>query len=762
MTRLVILGLFLYPILSCKRNSPHIEQSSSGSVEHLQSTKSDATNAGQYFVENEEGLRLISAAEVGENISGLFKKNTPEVHTDTPAAYITKNKLEELRPKIVSKGYILRKVTPDQGGMNFEISDLKSFQKNWKVFRDKSLQRLTPPKSSATPRVATIDSIKEDLGIRDVDGVLDLTEFNKKQAYLSDLNEIIDMHLPLWRRLKRNTEALESMQREIESYQIEIGKKFAMLHMSETMEFMKVQSLASKMESINPFQISKPQKDILEAAQNALRLKNYKQPFANLSPEARALYEQEMKAQKVAMISRNVTDKGYILQGEGYTTKPFGLKMKSDEFTGKVPIEGSSSAKVTGKLQGEELKKQIKFFNKLSQSSLTKIEEDGLPSSIAKPHMRRMLSEDGTVQNFVAMKRTSGKPISSKDDFQWELADDKSLIDVENFENFHADPRYMKNGTPSLLKEWASSPGVPKDDAQSAVKSYAEFLVKKEEGDNWIHLTDSEKLDRINARILSAKEITSDLDLLQIVTNRRLDYTKAFRYINDAVPESEASAEAVAAVRDAGYRMNEVFGHAMDFRFKPIEDYKEVKGFSAEAMERPPIMHHGTEDKNWDFSQELNNDYPLTFVFQNKNGEYVSTTIPKGNTADLNPKLPHNPHQNYVDALLVMEKEGFQPVMNPVHIITHMKDYANIKEFPLETKVAIKRYWTEFRSNSKDPSKNGLTANQLHEDIVSPEVQAMPMKARKKLGIDTPEGYFYSKFPALDPSTINARSATPR
>jgi hypothetical protein len=325
---------------------------------------------------------------------------------------------------------------------------------------------------------------------------------------------------------------------------------------------------------------------------------------------------------------------------------------------------------------------------------LAQVKKDGLPASIAKKIRKTLVIDAEPIEAVRVLKKgsdsTEAEWISEKD-FEAKAESEKDLYYVYEV---HADPRSMKGGTEELRKEWLSTLGrevetsiphydismkpknsanetmwqkklaeakkqIEKDKplreaslslAQKQVEAYAEFLVKKENPD----VTGHDLKQLVQEKIKTSGALAPDLDLLSIATKDLLNEFQNSAYregLGDVTPTAESF------LREA---------------------YK-----GQEALGQQRIVHHGAEELNWDFPQDLVKDYPI--IIYTSNGEMIK--IPKGEDT--------NPHKNLFSKFKEIEKEyNVELSVNPAYVFNNLKEFEqfSVDEWPQGLKKSLSLY----------------------------------------------------------------------
>jgi hypothetical protein len=186
--------------------------------------------------------------------------------------------------------------------------------------------------------------------------------------------------------------------------------------------------------------------------------------------------------------------------------------------------------------------------------------------------------------------------------------------------------------------------------AQKQVEAYAEFLVKKENPD----VTGHDLKQLVQEKIKTSGALAPDLDLLSIATKDLLNEFQNSAYregLGDVTPTAESF------LREA---------------------YK-----GQEALGQQRIVHHGAEELNWDFPQDLVKDYPI--IIYTSNGEMIK--IPKGEDT--------NPHKNLFSKFKEIEKEyNVELSVNPAYVFNNLKEFEqfSVDEWPQGLKKSLSLY----------------------------------------------------------------------
>jgi hypothetical protein len=102
-----------------------------------------------------------------------------------------------------------------------------------------------------------------------------------------------------------------------------------------------------------------------------------------------------------------------------------------------------------------------------------------------------------------------------------------------------------------------------------------------------------------------------------------------------------------------------------------------------EALGQQRIVHHGAEELNWDFPQDLVKDYPI--IIYTSNGEMIK--IPKGEDT--------NPHKNLFSKFKEIEKEyNVELSVNPAYVFNNLKEFEqfSVDEWPQGLKKSLSLY----------------------------------------------------------------------
>ncbi len=404
----------------------------------------------------------------------------------------------------------------------------------------------------------------------------------------------------------------------------------------------------------------------------------------------------------LVLAARTVTDQGFVAIVRNSPTKTLDLKAKSDIY-GNIPIKQVFSNKVSS---FDEV-----MFDEFSFKALAQVKKDGLPTSISKK-IRKTLFIDGEAIDAVrVLKKGSDSNQAewvSEKDFDAKTESEKNLYHVYYV---HADPRSMKGGTEELRKEWLSTlkkeveTSIPHYDipmksknssdetiwnqklekakkliekdkalreenlslAQKQVEAYAEFLVKKENPD----ATGNHLKQLVQEKIETSGSLAPDLDLMSIATK---DLFSEFQ--NSAYREGlgDVTSSAESFLREA---------------------YK-----GQEAIGQQRIVHHGAEELNWDFPQDLVKDYPI--IIYTSNGEMIK--IPKGEDT--------NPHKNLFSKFKEMEKEyNVELSVNPAYVFNNLKEF---EQFPVaEWPLGLKKSLALYRKHLEEKDDSALTMEEL-------------------------------------------------
>jgi|GEM_PF-7134369 len=495
------------------------------------------------------------------------------------------------------------------------------------------------------------------------------------------------------RSYKDSVERLILMLKEARDQNTAILKEYAEAAVSVS------QYLSIKLTQLSKLKESHP--DFLQRIDN-LMSQDYNNLLELLEDKNNEDIQTLLSENPLVLAARTVTDQGFVGMVRNSPTKTLDLKAKSDVY-GNIPVNQVFSNKVSS---FDEL-----MFNEFSFRALAQVKKDGLPASISKK-IRKNLAVDGEAMEAIRILKKGSHSeeaewISEKD-FENKTKSEKDLYYVYEV---HADPRSMKGGSEELRQEWLNTLGkevetsiphydismkpknvlnepiwqqklilaqrqIEKDKAlreaslshaQKQVQSYAEFLVKKENQ----NATGDYLKQLVQEKIETSGPLSPDLDLLSIATKDLLSEFQKSIYregLGDVTPTAE--------------------------RFLK-EAYK-----GQEALGQQRIVHHGAEELNWDFPQDLVKDYPI--IVYTSNGEMIK--VPKGEDA--------NPHKNLFSMFKEIEKKHkVELSINPAYVFNNLKEFEQfpLNAWPLGFKKSLSLYKKHLEEKYKtlpDDEKN--------------------------------------------------------
>ena len=414
---------------------------------------------------------------------------------------------------------------------------------------------------------------------------------------------------------------------------------------------------------------------------------DYKKLFNELEKGKNADIKKAMESKPLVLTARVISDSGMVAMVRGRPTKVLGLKAKSDPF-GNIPVDQIFSPKVSS---FDKIK-----FNEFSKQSLGRVTKDGLPTSISKPITKKMII-NGEEVDFVRVKRNDIED-SEAEWINKEVYKNKTESEKELFSLYevHSDPRSMKGGTESLLAEWGEKVGIiesefphydipqkPKDLPSDPVPTDKQIELYNKKIAQWSSKLEKAKVEIENNKtehdnlILSAREKAKSYALFLVMKENPdlSDLDKIKSFVNEKFQTSGAIAPDLdplsVGTTDLKGEFDKVKLDKNRGNLTPsARTLINLEGKSQEAMGQQRVLHHGGEERNWGFPQNLLNDYPIS-VFTS-DGRFL--TIPKGSDS--------NPHKNLFDYYKKMEAElGVELSVNPAYVFQNMAEFSSI---PLE------------------------------------------------------------------------------
>ena len=622
----------------------------------------------------------------------ILSQETPHsVHSKRVVRRLTKDDLFEVRLKAIKAKY------------HKEISILPEFVIDGKI---SSLRKTIGIGGEFQSIRKTMIQAKSDL---------DLSRDSIKRAR-NDLEaklESSEKYTPGYRSKKASIKLLDALDREFAPLQKTLvdqlnlqGKAIAVISTYNTIRRVQLQNIISN-KGIDP--------DLRRQANEAFSAGKYDHLSEGLSSA--------LDSVPMTIMTRKVSNPGFEALYLGRPSKRLQLKAKSDTL-GNIPIDSVFSSKVK---VGER-----EMFSEFSFQSRAELLEDGLPNSIEKRVVKKVTGLDGRTIEIVGVKKKNALP---EEEVEWvPLADwnKKSPADKNVYSEYkvHADPRSMTGSTEDLLAEWRRAKsarpirgppnkagslgdrvekpvshithldntewenpdfarGVIKDEvklrgdslkyAEASCYDYADFLVRKEIVKNTPSLKNpyGQQVDNLMQsasnmnKVLeiqnSAGKIAPDIDILSIGTKQMEEATNVVG-LGRVTPSAKK---------------------ILDMTGKSFEDLKMQKG-----------IHHGSEDQNWLFPQELKNDYPITVI--RSDGTVKQIEIDE-----------RNPHLHLFSYL--SENKKIKNTINPAYIVRNIDDF-NVEKLPrdLWTKSqldAVHNYKRFVSENKNKASKDLLSAN---------------------------------------------------
>lgn len=393
---------------------------------------------------------------------------------------------------------------------------------------------------------------------------------------------------------------------------------------------------------------------------------------------------------RVMLMMRKVSDQGFMAFAMGRPTKRLELKAKSDNL-GNIPINQVFTHKVKG--EGDVLIRNRAMFNEFSFQSRASLLDDGLPNSFNKQEVRMLEYLDGEMDEQVGVKSLYAAPDApvswiNKADFEaLPLAERETLAVYE----VHADPRSMKGSSEAMIKlwkkwrvdsedlppsqgsfthlkntDWEVEGGVQKsqsiliteDDlrqkhlANAEIRNldYAEFLVRAE-------AVGFERLPELTKEHLYSRKVTDQLggeDTIKILAKDRLGSAGAI------APDIDLLSVGInkKAANDDTFDVMDGIGRTNPLTKSLLEQTTQ----QSEGLLLQKAIHHGSEDLNFEFPQNLKDDYPIGVV--STDGVVRKISISDG-------QFPHE----FLFKFL-REHPDMTTSINPAYVVN------NAKEFP--------------------------------------------------------------------------------
>lgn len=400
-----------------------------------------------------------------------------------------------------------------------------------------------------------------------------------------------------------------------------------------------------------------------------------------------------MNENQITLMMRKVSDQGFMALAEGRPSKRLQLKAKSDS-EGNIPVNQIFSHKVKG--QGGALALNRAMFNEFSFQSRAELLADALPNSFNKPITKVISLSDGRKLEMIGIKGLDDAPDIPVKWVEKSVFDAQPAKEKEQFARYevHADPRAMKGSTEALQKLWKSwrvdsgeieaidtpfthlantdweveggfersnsllikekeSREQHLENAEIRNLDYAEFLLRAEQ-------VGVKQLPSLTMSDLYSADVTSALGgrtKIKQLSTERLNTAGAIApdidLLSVGVKKSSGSDESFI-VSDGIGRTSETTRLLLDKTTAKAEGLLVQKG-----------IHHGSEDLNFEFPQNLKDDYPIGVV--STTGEAM--LIPKAGGAH-----PHSFLFKYM-----RERPDMTTSLNPAYIVKHASEFPTNK-----------------------------------------------------------------------------------
>lgn len=400
-----------------------------------------------------------------------------------------------------------------------------------------------------------------------------------------------------------------------------------------------------------------------------------------------------MNENQLTLMMRKVSDQGFMALVEGRPSKRLQLKAKSDS-EGNIPVNQLFSHKVKG--QGDVLIQNRAMFNEFSFQSRAELLADGLPNSFNKSLTKVIELSDGEKLEMIGIKGIDDAPDIPVKWVEKSTFDARPTQEKEQFAVYevHADPRAMKGSTEALQKLWKSwrvDSGEIKSidtpfthlkntdwEAEGGVDRSNSLLVKEKDSREQ-HLDNAEMRNLDYAEfVLRAEQVgVKQLSSLSMNDLYASDVTRALggeATIKQLAAERLNTAGAIAPDIDL-LSVGVKKGTGSDESFTVSDDIGRTSETTrlllnkttekAEGLLVQQGIHHGSEDLNFEFPQNLKDDYPIGVV--STTGEAM--LIPKAGGTQ-----PHSFLFKYM-----REHPDMTTSINPAYIVKHASEFPTNK-----------------------------------------------------------------------------------